>query len=74
MWWNRYKIMKCIEHHSVLVSIIDNFIVPLNLLEKKTIFEIFSSFRCCEQNCSYFIFKKSSPLFELSPNGTTWKV
>ncbi len=49
MWWNRNRIMKCIERHSVLAVIIDNFI---NLLQKKAIFETFSNFCCYEYNYS----------------------
>jgi hypothetical protein len=50
--------MKSIEHHSVLVIIIDSFIVPLNLLQNKPIFETLLGFRCYEQNYLYFIKKK----------------
>ncbi len=41
MWWNINRITKCIKRHNVLVIIINSFIVPLNLLQKKVIFETF---------------------------------
>ncbi len=52
MWWNINKIMKCTKCHSVLVVITNSFIVSLNLLQKKAIFETFLGFCCYEKNCS----------------------
>jgi hypothetical protein len=66
--------MKCIEHHSVLVIIINNFIVPLNLLERKRYLRFFQVFVVVNKIVHILFKKKSLPLFELSPNGTAWKV
>jgi hypothetical protein len=52
MWWNRNRIMKC---HSVLVVIINSFIVFFNMLQKKVVLETFLGFHRYEQNCSNFI-------------------